>query len=201
MEVDRAAGTVGLPTSTSNVGPVRGLTAWAMAVLVMAGAAGCSSGSKASSAAPTTTVTPTTASTTTTSSTTVTTPPTTAPPTTTVMTLTGAFQTPSHNIGCYVTDQGVRCDIRDRTWTPPPPPTSCPTTYVGYGQGLQLSSGAASIVCAGDTTLDPNGTVVPYGTSVQEGSVACDVESTGVTCTDSHTGHGFALSRDSYRIF
>ncbi len=122
------------------------------------------------------------------------------------MTLTGAFATPTRNIGCYVYDEGVRCDIRDRTWTPPPAPPDC---HLDYGQGIELNvsptiagrPAGARLVCAGDTALDPTATVVPYGTAVQHGTIACDVESTGVTCTDSGSGHGFALSRDSYRIF
>jgi hypothetical protein len=36
------------------------------------------------------------------------------------------FQSPSTNIGCGIDRQGVRCDIRERDWRPPPKPSSCP---------------------------------------------------------------------------
>src|SRR5215208_2105920 len=31
------------------------------------------------------------------------------------------FQTPSENIGCYVSQRNARCDIREREWKPTPP--------------------------------------------------------------------------------
>src|SRR5829696_9110960 len=62
------------------------------------------------------------------------------------------FQSPSHNVGCYVANgKSVRCDIREHTWPTPPKPSNCD---VDYGQGVGLGSGEAGYVCAGDTALD-----------------------------------------------
>ena len=64
------------------------------------------------------------------------------------------FSSPSGNIGCYIEPTNVRCDIAERTWSPPPKPASCPEV-VGWGQGLQLDVGRpAGFVCAGDTAFD-----------------------------------------------
>jgi hypothetical protein len=54
-----------------------------------------------------------------------------------------AFQSPTGNIACLMTQKLARCDIADRDWKPPPHPSSCPDE-VDYGQGIQLpATGAA----------------------------------------------------------
>ncbi len=55
-----------------------------------------------------------------------------------------AFTSPSGNIGCYIDPDYVRCDIRERDWSPPPRPVSCP---VDLGQGLQLETARLRISC------------------------------------------------------
>lgn len=111
------------------------------------------------------------------------------------------FTTPSHNIGCYV-DAGdgsggeARCDIDHADWTPPPKPASCP---LAWGPALVVTAEGAAFGCIGDSAR--NDDVVPYGTVVTRGAFTCAVEQTGVTCTDLATGHGFAVSRASYRLF
>jgi len=39
------------------------------------------------------------------------------------------FETPSHNIGCILTEQGARCDIRKHSWPSPKRPKSCEFDY------------------------------------------------------------------------
>lgn len=112
------------------------------------------------------------------------------------------FQSPSRNIGCYMSVQPsayARCDIRSRSWSPPPRPPRCP---LDWGQGVELTGAhAGQIVCAGDTTLDPSAPVLAYGQSSRAGPVLCQSSETGVTCTNTATGHGFFLARASYRLF
>ena len=71
------------------------------------------------------------------------------------------FQSPSGNIGCAIGRQGgVRCDIRNRDWRPPPKPASC---MLDWGFGLTLERrGRARFVCAGDTVLG-QGRRLAYG--------------------------------------
>ncbi len=113
-----------------------------------------------------------------------------------------SFQLPSHNIGCYMSTQfrgNVRCDIRDHTWSPPPKPADCDLDW-GGGVGLH-GSGKAGIVCAGDTVLDKTSPVLGYGGTSKAGPVQCHSSQAGVTCANASDGHGFFLSRETYRVF
>jgi hypothetical protein len=110
------------------------------------------------------------------------------------------FETPSHNIGCYVSRHDARCDIRERSWSPPPEPKSCKKIGLDYGQGLVIGPNHAEFVCAGDTTLG-GPVVLPYGSSAQRGTILCLSRTAGITCRNTANGHGFFLSRARYRIF
>ena len=159
--------------------------------------AGCSSGggSKASTSSSTTTSAtsaPASSVATTRASTTTST---TRPPDLAI----GSFQTPTGNIGCVVASGIARCDIKQHTWTPPPKPANC---NLDYGNGLTLDvQGPARVSCAGDTVLDPSARVLPYGQRTRQGSIVCDSEQAGVTCTNESNTHGFFLSSASYRLF
>ena len=109
------------------------------------------------------------------------------------------FTSPSGNIGCITADDGVRCDIQERDWSPPPRPADCPSE-TGYGQGIDLPvSGLPEFVCAGDTTLN-SGPVLPYGHSTSAAGLTCASSPAGMTCTN-RDSHGFTISRQAYRLF
>lgn len=108
------------------------------------------------------------------------------------------FKSPTSNIGCYLSGGTGRCDIRQRSWSPPPQPSNCD---LDFGQGISVGGGRAGFVCAGDTTLDPRYKALPYGQSSQIGPIRCSSTTSGMTCKNTGTGHGFFLSRQSYRIF
>jgi hypothetical protein len=110
------------------------------------------------------------------------------------------FETPSHNIGCYLDSKSVRCDIRQRDWNPPPEPQYCIKAGVDWGQGLAVGKHRASFVCAGDTTLGGPG-LLGYGHAARRGPVFCVSRMAGITCRNAETAHGFFLSRASYRLF
>jgi hypothetical protein len=111
-----------------------------------------------------------------------------------------SFRSPSGNIGCVMFEGGARCDIRKREWSPPARPASCPE-QVDFGQGLSVDhTGEASFVCAGDTALDPSGTPLDYGEASEVGGTQCISRSEGITCAN-HSGHGFFISIQSYKIF
>jgi hypothetical protein len=110
-----------------------------------------------------------------------------------------AFQSPTGNIACIMTQKFARCDIAERTWKPPPHPSSCPDE-VDYGQGLQLpATGSADFVCAGDTTLNPQAPKLDYGSSSQVGSITCTSAESGVSCSNS-SGGSFTISRENYDL-
>lgn len=108
------------------------------------------------------------------------------------------FQSPSRNIGCYIDGDSVRCDIRARTWSPPRKPASCPSV-VSWGQGLQVGRGRATFVCAGDTVLGA-GSILGYGKTRSAGRFSCTSRESGMSCRNRVTGHGFFLSRTTFRL-
>ena len=109
------------------------------------------------------------------------------------------FTSPSGNIGCILADGTVRCDVAERDWAPPPRPPGCPD-FTDYGQGITLgTTGRASFVCAGDTTLG-SGPALPYGQFEAGGGVSCSSEPSGMRCSNSD-GHGFTISRQDYTLF
>jgi hypothetical protein len=110
------------------------------------------------------------------------------------------FETPSHNIGCYIDSHSARCDIRSRTWSPPPEPASCKKIGLDFGQGVVVGPHRSEFVCAGDTSLGGRA-VLGYGSSARRETIACVSQPAGVTCTNSANGHGFFLSRQRYRLF
>ena len=86
------------------------------------------------------------------------------------------FTSPSGNLGCFMDPWTVRCDIRDRNWSPPPRPADCPEfgDYAqDYGQGIVLnadSDAGAAFACANDSVLG-SGPAVSYGQEMQLDSI------------------------------
>jgi hypothetical protein len=110
-----------------------------------------------------------------------------------------AFRLPSGNVGCTVAEGTARCDVRSFSYTPPPKPRDCD---LDWGDALDVAEGgSAGFVCHGDTAADPASPVLDYGRSTSVGGLVCTSAPSGVTCTAVATGHGFALSRDGYRLF
>jgi hypothetical protein len=110
------------------------------------------------------------------------------------------FESPSRNIGCVILGGTARCDIVQRSWSPPPRPASC-SREVDFGQGLTVSTtGPARLVCAGDTALDPSAPILPYGATDAIGSLECTSAITGITCRSTRSGHGFSISRQRYSL-
>lgn len=108
--------------------------------------------------------------------------------------LTG-FTSPTGNIGCYIDRRNLRCDIAERDWEPPAAPSSC---KLDFGQGISLDAGGApAFVCAGDTALG-GGKFLPYGQSIAAGLLRCESEESGMSCSDTETGRGFTISKQSY---
>jgi hypothetical protein len=111
-----------------------------------------------------------------------------------------SFRSPSGNIGCIMFEGGARCDIRKREWSPPSRPASCPE-QVDFGQGLTVGhTGQASLVCAGDTALDPSAPQLAYGEASELGGTQCISSSDGITCAN-HSGHGFFVSIQNFKLF
>jgi hypothetical protein len=111
-----------------------------------------------------------------------------------------AFHSPSGNIGCIADDSSghweLRCDVGQRNWEGPRP-RGCD---LDSGDAVGLSaSGRPYWICHGDTALG-EGRVLEYGSTWGAGPFTCTSSTAGVTCRN-RAGHGFFLSRQSYRLF
>ena len=108
------------------------------------------------------------------------------------------FETPSHNIGCILTEQGARCDIRDHSWPLPKRPQSC---EFDYGGSLFIGNrGRGEYGCVSDSAMGA-GPVLPYGRTIRKGRFVCASEEIGVRCVNRRNSHGFLLSRQRVRLF
>jgi hypothetical protein len=116
------------------------------------------------------------------------------------------FTTPSRNIYCRYFDDGsgdspdpaIRCDIRERSATLPRP-NDCD---LEWGDAVQITSRgeAGTWVCHGDTTVDDDLLVLPYGSAWKHGRLACTSDPKGLTCLNPN-GHGFRLSKATQQVF
>ena len=113
------------------------------------------------------------------------------------------FKTPSDNIHCGYDDNDgkayVRCDIRSYTPTTRKRPGDCEQDW-GFAFAIGAKDKRGSILCAGDTVINPQAEALAYGTSWKRKGIACEIAETGVTCAN-RRGHGFFVSRGEQRVF
>jgi hypothetical protein len=118
------------------------------------------------------------------------------------------FQSPSGNIACGmgIASQGpiagkssAGCDIGDYSWAPPP--SNCGSG--GVLDHFLLNQGQPpEMICdvPGKKELGPGLEILGYGQTRSAGPITCDSELSGMTCTDTSTGHFFRLSSESYQL-
>jgi hypothetical protein len=112
-----------------------------------------------------------------------------------------SFRSPSGNINCSLSTQGssiaARCEVVEHTWAAPPREPEC---HLNWGDRFELTQGNnAAFDCYGQEFPAANEALV-YGQTRSFGSITCDSEFTGMTCTDSSTGHYFRVSRDGFEL-
>jgi hypothetical protein len=122
----------------------------------------------------------------------------------------GAFKTPSGNIVCGfgIAPDGtasMECGIKSGL-KPPPTQIHCDAGDPNHKRVSMRDTGRASpVLCAGDPgpllpQIDARARVLGYGTTIRFGGISCHSELTGLTCRN-RSGHGFFLSRESWRLF
>jgi hypothetical protein len=104
----------------------------------------------------------------------------------------------------------VSCEVRDHTWVAPAATCTGP-----YDDAERAQSGGADgnefPLIEGEPALlscywgagrlsSPHKSTLDYGQTLSVGTITCDSETSGVTCTDSSTGHFFRVSRESYQL-
>ena len=113
----------------------------------------------------------------------------------------GPFRSPSGNITCTLSTPGgeiaARCEVVNHTWVAP---ARSPDCHLNWGDRLELTPGSgvgfncyAQEFPAAEQTL-------AYGQTRSLGTITCDSEPIGITCTDSSTGHYFRISRETYEL-
>lgn len=113
-----------------------------------------------------------------------------------------AFQSPSSNITCYMGHDpngavSVTCAIAQKYWTAPPRPDDC---HLDWGSRLRLEQALpARFACYGQS-MPASEQTLAYGTSLSDGTLVCYSKTTGITCSDTYTGHYFKVSREGYEL-
>jgi hypothetical protein len=126
------------------------------------------------------------------------------------------FASPSGNIRCDLDsiDSSVptaMCQISRKTYTVPPglprddvSGGPCPYDRVSdLGRDFRLDPGKPGYIRCTFSALDSGVGPWPtlaYGHTRSAGTLTCDSEPGGMTCTDSRSGHFFRVSRDSYQV-
>jgi hypothetical protein len=111
------------------------------------------------------------------------------------------FRLPSGNIGCIYNDASLtgrawlRCDVR--FGLKPAPRRACDLDWTGI---VFPTAGKPKPECAGDTAIDSRTRVIPYGGRWTAGGYTCLSRRIGLRCTR-RNGHGFFLSRSSWRVY
>ena len=104
------------------------------------------------------------------------------------------FQSEDHKVGCYISGQGARCDVRNPKWTPPPKPADCELDW-GFGVAVGRH-GPADYVCAGDTTLDRGHPELAVGKKQKQGRFKCKaLDVATIKCVNKRNHEGFVVSR------
>ena len=118
------------------------------------------------------------------------------------------FVTPSGNIACdmYSDNSGVNCEVREHTWVVPA------STHGPYGRACDFTFGGLEFYVSQAKPADlgcyegaskfrsPSLNTLDYGHTYSRGAITCDSEISGVTCTDTATGHFFRVSRENYEL-
>jgi len=119
-----------------------------------------------------------------------------------------AFLSPSGNIRCVLSSDNsptpiAECQIGNHTYVAPPA-SPCADGGAAPGWQFRLDQGTQPYLPCENSALDSGvGNQLPtlaYGHAKSLGSITCDSEPTGMTCTDSSTGHFFRVSQQSYQL-
>ena len=117
------------------------------------------------------------------------------------------FSTPSHRFTCGIsltntTTPAAGC--QGATTPVPPRPASC-GPGPGWGHGMQVNdAGATSFLCTGGVIFGFSSGRTPtldYGHSLTAAGFRCTVQTTGITCTQLASGHGFMIAAETNRRF
>jgi hypothetical protein len=113
-----------------------------------------------------------------------------------------SFQSPSGNVKCEMTinykgTPYANCVVHDSAFVVPADKcdmSGAVNPQIGLGQG---QTPTLSCVAASGEPVEPT---LDFGQTQSIGTITCDSEPAGLTCTDTGTGHFVRASRDSYDL-
>lgn len=111
------------------------------------------------------------------------------------------FETPSGNITCFLLwydSRSVECVVQQKDFADPPRPADCDYDWAPQ---FSLSDEPSYGECRSDVSGVPTGTVLQHGGTALNGPITCKSMTTGLSCANNNTAHGFTISRDAYQIF
>ena len=103
-----------------------------------------------------------------------------------------AFSSPSGNITCSFTADGVSCGIGESDWAEDGY-ASCSGSKVGV---LSASKDKAGQSC--ESAAPAGGNALAYGAAATKGDFACHSTQDGISCWNTKTGQSFALARGGW---
>ena len=110
----------------------------------------------------------------------------------------GGFHTPSWGLDCGVDDRHVECLVNEPTaWKAPPYGKKCDLDHAREVGLVVGHAGRSFTACRSDAFGSRR--TLRYGQSLRVGDVRCSSQRTGLTCEDLASGHGFFVSRESFR--
>jgi hypothetical protein len=109
-----------------------------------------------------------------------------------------SFSTPSGNISCGVFGSSISaalCFIQANSW-PSVPAQTCSHFGDWTDHSLRASSGGVLRGdCFSEQPFTMPGKVLPYGSTISNGSVGCRSESAFLACAHLASGNGFVISK------
>mgnify|MGYP000854256363 FL=1 len=103
-----------------------------------------------------------------------------------------SFSSPSGNITCSFSADGVSCGISESDWADDGY-SSCPSNQVGV---LSATKDKAAQSCA--NRAPSGGNALAYGAAAAKGDYACHSTQDGISCWNTKTGQSFALARGGW---
>ena len=103
-----------------------------------------------------------------------------------------SFSSPSGNITCSFTADGVSCGIKESDWAEDGY-ASCSGSQVGV---LTASKDKAGQSC--EAAVPGGGNALAYGAAATKGDYACHSTQDGISCWNTKTGQSFALARGGW---
>ena len=98
----------------------------------------------------------------------------------------------------YFGDRWAECPVSKQQFAAPKRPASC---EYDWAPQFTLRAKATYGICRSDANDRDSTTTLQPGERAVDGPVTCVATADGIECRNARSGHGFTVSRASYRLF